>query len=291
MPGSDPFATVFAMNISSQPAQQLRLTNDGGLSLYFIGTGSAFAKTLNQTNAVVVKGDAHVVIDFGTRCSQALHSVGVAVPQLRNFVITHSHADHIGGLEEVMMFGRYIVPGKPNMVITTEYETILWEQSLRGGTASSERAQLGFSDFWNVIRPRQLTNSPRETWEADVEGINVKMPRTKHIPDSADSWEDSFWSCGIIIDDRVLYTSDTRFDPDLLLDFDERYHFEVIFHDCQLFKAGVHASIEELATLPAELKSRMVLMHYGDNWQDFRGVAQEAGFHSWARQGHHYNFD
>ena len=279
------------MKISTRPAQQLELTNDGELSLYFIGTGSAFTKTMNQTNAVVVKGDAHVVIDFGTRCSQALHAVGVAVPQLRNFVITHSHADHIGGLEEVMMFGRYIVPGKPNMVITEAYEKILWEQSLRGGTASSERAHLGFSDFWNVIRPARVADSPRETWEAEVEGINIKMPRTKHIPDSAESWQDSFWSCGVIIEDRVLYTSDTRFDSDLLLDFDSKYQFEVIFHDCQLFTAGVHASIEELSTLPADIKSRMILMHYGDNWQDFLSVAEDAGFHSWARQGHHYSFD
>ncbi len=278
------------MRISSRPARRLRLANEGGLSLFFVGTGSAFTKTLNQTNAVIIKGDTHLVIDFGTRCSQALHQLGVGVPELQNFLVTHSHADHIGGLEEVMLVGRYISPGKPNMVINRDYEDILWEQSLRGGTAASEGIDLGFRDFWNVIRPKRLRDYPRETWEANVDGINVKMPRTKHIPDSADSWKDSFWSCGVIIDDKILYTSDTRFDPDLLMDFDDKFGFEAIFHDCQLFTAGVHASIDELSELPAEIKSRMVLMHYGDNWREFRSIARRAGFHSWARQGHYYHF-
>ena len=38
-----------------KPAR-LDLTNDGELSLFFVGCGSAFAKTLNQTNLLIVKG-------------------------------------------------------------------------------------------------------------------------------------------------------------------------------------------------------------------------------------------
>ncbi len=278
------------MKISEHPAAQLQLTNDGELSVYFVGTGSAFTKTMNQTNAVVVKGDTHLLIDFGTRCSQALYDVGLSIPQLRNFLITHSHADHIGGLEEVMMNGRYINPGRPTMVITDTYREILWSQSLRGGTASSEQRELTFDDFWDVITPIEAPGFPRETWECQVGTLNIKMPRTMHIPDASASWRDSFWSCGVIIDDQVLYTSDTRFDADLLLSFDHLMDFEVIFHDCQLFTAGVHASIHQLARLPDKLKSKMVLMHYGDNWRDFVVMAKEAGFHSWAQQGHHYSF-
>ena len=60
------------MKISRKPSKP-SLTNKGDLSLYFIGCGSAFAKTLNQNNVLVTKGDAHILIDCGTRCSQALH--------------------------------------------------------------------------------------------------------------------------------------------------------------------------------------------------------------------------
>jgi len=272
-------------------AKKLHLTNRGNLSLFFLGTGSAFTKVLNQNNLLIIKGRDHILIDCGTKCSQALHELGIAVADIKNYLITHSHADHVGGLEEAMLFGRYVARKKPNMVVTTEYEKILWEQSLMGGAAHSETgAQLKFKDFWHAIRPSKKRNYPRETLEVNIGSINLKLPRTMHIPDRAKSWEDSFWSCGVIVDDRVLYTSDTRFDPDLILDFDERLNFEYIFHDCQFFNGGVHASLEELSRLPEAIKKKIILMHYGDNWQQFRQQIKEAGFHSFAEQGASYNF-
>lgn len=278
------------MKRSSRPLKQVKTTNSGDLSLYFVGTGSAFAKTLNQNNLLIVKGDDHLLVDCGTRCSQALHAVGLPIMAIQNFLITHSHADHIGGLEEAQLFGRYVAQKKPNMIINKEYQKILWEQSLRGGSEKSEAVGLGFEDLWQVTRPRKLKKYPRETFEANIGGINVKMPRTMHFPDSATSWRQCAWSCAVIIDDRVLFTSDTRFDPDLIQSFDEMFDFEIIFHDCQLFTGGVHASIDELSTLPEKYRQKIVLMHYGDNWESFRTQARKAGFHSWAKEGHTYSF-
>ena len=278
------------MKTSSRPLKRLPLTNKGELSLYFIGCGSAFAKTLNQNNLLITKGSDHLLIDCGTRCSQALFDVGVSMAQIKNYLITHSHADHIGGLEEAMLFGRYVSQQKPTMVITPTYEKILWEQSLRGGAELSEREPLTFKDLWHTIRPKKLKGYPRETFEANVGSINIKMPRTMHFPDSATSWRGCAWSCGAIIDDRVFFTSDTRYDPDLVLDYDDRFNFEVIFHDCQMFTGGVHASLEELSQLPENIRRKTVLMHYGDNWRDFRTRAKAAGFLAWAKEGHRYTF-
>ena len=278
------------MKVSSRKLKHVNLTTSGDLSLYFIGCGSAFAKTLNQNNILISKGDDHLLVDCGTKCSQALFDVGVSIAQIKNYLITHSHADHIGGLEEVQLFYRYVFQQKPTMFITRAYEKILWEQSLRGGSELSEKTPLTYKDLWNTVRPRKLKHYPRETFETQVGNINIKMPRTMHFPDSATSWKQCAWSCGIIIDDRIFFTSDTRFDPDLLFSLDQKFNFEVIFHDCQLFTAGVHASLEELSTLPEKLRKKIILMHYGDNWQDFRAQARKAGFHSWAKEGHLYSF-
>lgn len=272
---------------------KLRLTNDGDLSLFFIGVGSAFSKRHNQNNLLIVKGNDHLLIDCGTKCPQALYDLGLNITDVRNFLITHSHADHIGGLEEICLTNRYGIRKKPKIVINETYQHILWDMSLRGGCAYSEEKAgmvLTFADFWDITRPRWLENFPRETLEAEVGGINVKMFRTKHIPDSSDSWETSFWSCGVIIDDRILFTSDTRFDDDLVISFENMFNFEAIFHDCQFYNGGVHASLEEIKTLPPEIKKKMYLMHYNDNWEEFEQKVADYGFVGLTQQWKHYVF-
>ncbi|MBN1798953.1 MAG: MBL fold metallo-hydrolase [Spirochaetales bacterium] len=273
--------------------KKLELTNKGKLRLFFIGIGSAFSKKHNQTNLLVIKGKDHVLIDFGTKGPQALYDVGVSVTQIRNILITHSHADHIGGLEEIALMGRYVTKQKPNMIITEAYQHILWDMSLRGGIAFNEdnaNNTLSFYDFFNIIRPVYLNNYPRETFGTQVGNIQLKLMRTKHIPDNSDSWESSFWSCGLIIDDRILFTSDTRFDPDLVYDFEQKFRFETIFHDCQFFTGGVHASLEEINSFAPALKKKMYLTHYGDNWEQFEPTVKRYGFAGLARQNMYYEF-
>ncbi len=269
------------------------LSNSGELSLFFVGCGSAFSRSMNQNNLLVVKGEHHLLIDCGTKTPQALHELQIELTGIENFLITHTHADHIGGLEEVMMVNRYLTGNKPNIIINEEFEEILWHQSLRGGSAYSEvhhGKPLGFSDFWNALRPSRAAGFERDIWQTRLGDIDIKMPRTKHFPDNASSWRDSFWSCGVLLDERVLFSADTRFDPELLTELDERYDLDIIFHDCQFFTGGVHASLEELSTLPAGLKSKIVLMHYADNWQQYEVQVREAGFHSFAKQSHSYRF-
>lgn len=273
----------------------VELSNDGELSLFFVGCGSAFSRTMNQNNLLVVKGEHHLLIDCGTKTPQALHELKIALTDLRNFLVTHTHADHIGGLEEVMMVNRYCTETgiKPRMIINEEFEDILWNHSLRGGSAYSQLRDgtpLGFDDYWDILRPIRINGTPREMWQLSLGDLDIKLPRTKHFPDNADSWQDSFWSCGVVLDERVLFTSDTRFDPDLLFELDGEYGLEMIFHDCQFYTGGVHASLEELATLPDEMKQKMVLMHYSDDWMQYAQQVEAAGFHSFARQNHRYTF-
>ena len=89
-----------------------------------------------------------------------------------------------------------------------------------------------------------------------------------HFPEHAASWRHSFWSCGLLVDERVMFTSDTRYDPVLLETFSSIFSIEAIFHDCQFFTGGIHAGIDELTELPESVRSRMCLMHYGDSWDE-----------------------
>ena len=276
--------------VASRP---LTLTNGGSLDLFFLGVGSAFTKRHYQTNLLIVKGDEHLLVDCGTKCTQAFYELGMPVTGIRNFLITHSHADHIGGLEEVALMGKYVTKKKPNMIISETYQHILWDMSLRGGCAYNEEEAgdiLTFGDFWNVLRPQWIENFPRETYRINLGPIDIVTMRTKHIPDTSSDWQSSFWSCGMVIDGRVLFTSDTRFDPELVIQYDQKFNLEAVFHDCQFYNGGVHASLSELKQLPESIRKKTWLTHYGDNWEQFEEEIADAGFAGLAKQHVWYEF-
>lgn len=270
----------------------LELKNSGYLSLFFVGTGSAFSKLHYQTNLLVIKGEDHLLVDCGTVCPTALWNYHSNISSIKNLLITHSHADHVGGLEEAALLGRYVTKIKPNIIITDEYKEVLWEESLKGGCAYGEKREehfLTFDDYFHQIKPIFISQEPRPLYEVQIGSISIKMFRTMHMPDSADSWKDSFYSYGVLIDDRVLFPSDTRFDADLIYWMLEKFPtIEVIFHDCQFYPGGVHASYQELKTLSEDIRSKMFLCHYGDNYQTLK--PEEDGFLGFVEQGCYYHF-
>lgn len=120
------------------------LTNDGHLEIFFIGVGSAFAQNLNQTNFLIIKGDKHIMVDFGMTGPQALkQTAGLDAVEIECILPTHSHADHVDGIECLVLLNRYVgqrFQGKPmlKMIIPEEYQRILWDRTLRGGLEYNE---------------------------------------------------------------------------------------------------------------------------------------------------------
>ncbi len=271
----------------------LELANDGHLEITFIGTGSAFSKKFFQNNALVVCGNNHALIDCGSRTPEALALLGLSVTDIEYYLITHSHADHIGGLEEVMLVNRYVARKKPHLIAGSAYRNMLWNQSLKGGAAYNERhdgRSLGLTDLWHCIDPEPVSGADRDLMSVDLGSLHFDIFRTMHIPDNAESWKTSALSYGVVINKQVAFTSDTRFDPGLIEFFETNYKLEAIFHDCQLFTGGVHASFDELSTLPANVRSRMYLMHYGDMALTQPEKAVLHGFRGFAEQWHTYSF-
>lgn len=271
---------------------------DEDLRLFFLGVGWAFSQLHNQTNLLIVKGKDHLLVDLGTTGSRALKELaGLAVTDIAYVLPTHSHADHIGGLEELALRTRFGGAPRPRMVVTPAYQERLWEESLRGGLAHNKwplppsgsgdpsPGLLAFTDFFEPLRPTPVPGADRETCRIAIGSLQVELFRTRHIPEEASSWESSFWSCGLLIDGRVFYSGDTRFDPQLLGIYGDAEWF---FHDCQFRPGGVHAGYEELKGLPAEVRRRMLLMHYDDDWRGYQ--PRQDGFCGFAEQGVQYLF-
>ncbi|TVQ25048.1 MAG: MBL fold metallo-hydrolase [Spirochaetaceae bacterium] len=281
------------MRTRAQKNRTLALTNTGRLSLFALGCGSAFARTLGQNNYLVVKGDTHLLIDCGTKTPARLRANGVELTDIRNYLVTHSHADHIGGLEEAMLMGRYVARSRPRILIEEAYESVLWNHSLKGGAAPNERHQgqtLNFSDFWDVQRPTPRTDLPRNCAEFVIGTLNVKIFRTNHFPEQARSWDTATYSVGMLFDDTVLFTGDTKFDATLISDFEEHFDIQTIFQDAQFFTGGVHASIYELADLPEHQKTRMHLMHYADSFESKEAEIRKLGFQGFVRENTWYSW-
>jgi ribonuclease BN (tRNA processing enzyme) len=82
----------------------------------------------------------------------------------------------------------------------------------------------------------------------------------------------------LFIDNKVLFTGDTKFDKELLDTYGSKS--ELILHDASFEPNPVHASMQKLRKLPKKLKEKTLLMHYGDNWktqniEGFMGLVKE----------------
>ena len=262
----------------------LELTNDGRLSVLFIGTGSAFSKRYFQTNVLVVKGEDHLLIDCGTLCPYALETkYGLELSKIDNILLTHPHADHIGGVEELALVDRYVKKQKANLVITDEFKELLWNESLKGGLKVNEEGPLTIDDYFDQIKPEQILSEPFEMYEANVGSINVKLFRTRHV--TCSDPEVFQISYGLMIDDRVLYPCDTQFNPQQIDYLIHNFPVKVIFHDCDIsgYSEGVHASYAQLKTLPDEIKAMTYLCHYNGRAEEMN--PQNDGFRKFAKPG------
>lgn len=249
-----------------------------------VGVGEAFAKTLHQTNFLVTPADGEpFLVDFGHTAPRALRRLGFELRRAAHVVLSHLHADHIGGLEELGFTGYFAWGRRPALYVPENVLPFLWEHALKAGMGQRlRRAEGGFFDadldtYFDVhpVRGREVFAL------GSVELTPFPTPHTPGRP----SW-------GFRLHDRatartVLLTCDSRFLRKNL----EQYGADAaaVFHDCQLVSNGahIHATLEELLTLPDPWQERIVLVHYGDDWAAWQGRTGRMRF---GKEGHCYRF-
>jgi ribonuclease BN (tRNA processing enzyme) len=228
------------------------------LQIQMLGTGSAFAKAHYNNNALVYSNGYTLMIDCGYTAPRSLFDLNIPFDRIDAILISHIHADHIGGLEEFAFQLQYVYKKKTKLIVPSAIIHSLWENALKGGLYNAAENMTDLSSYFQVMTVNEGTPVKLH------DGLVVEILRTEHIPGKP--------SYSFIINDHLFYSADAKFSLPLLTYLYRQRKCKYFLHDCQLFSPGtVHASLDELLTLPEEIQEKVLLMHYGDNYREFIG--------------------
>lgn len=218
------------------------------LAVRVVGVGDAFTSRYHNASLLVERGASRVLVDAPPALGRALADLGLGLGDVEHVIITHLHGDHVGGLEQLLFFQRFVTGKKVKLYAIPEVLADLWETRLRGGMEvlmdhTGARRKLTLADYAEVC--------PLEAEETQIGEIAVRWrPTIHHIPTSALRFE----AGGA----KVGYSADTSFDPGLVAWLAEA---EVFFHETN---HGIHTPLASLVALPEETRARMRLIHYPD---------------------------
>lgn len=148
-----------------------------------VGCGNAFSKKNYNQSFLVEEDGRKLLIDCGSQIPNALVDSGISLKDIDDIYVSHGHADHIGGLEEVA-FLRYdwmkrpthYSQGKyaPRLIGNEGFLVELWEHSLKGGLQSMEGFQATLETFFEVVPIKPNTTFDWQGWTVElVQQIHV----------------------------------------------------------------------------------------------------------------------
>jgi len=220
------------------------------MRVYPIGVGTAFGRRFFNTNFVIeFDNDEFLLVDCGITASKSLETIGMSALDVKNLFISHLHADHIGGIEELALKRKLMTGRKINLYINEKLVDPFWE-SVRAGIEHTQLGKLGIDDYFSVHTYRD---------EFVLGGVQFSSQPTHHI-DGMLSFDIGF--------ENVLLTSDTVFSRDYVLN--RAADFEIVVHDCSFNHVQkVHTYYEELIDNRA-LFEHLYIIHYEDDIDRFR---------------------
>ncbi|MBR1689336.1 MAG: MBL fold metallo-hydrolase [Oscillibacter sp.] len=213
-----------------------------------LGVGNGFSDGVYNNNALLECDGQRTLIDCGVTAWESLSRLGLRMESIERIFITHLHFDHAGGLEAAALYSKYFSHKKLQLIVPAPLRKAVWENLLKGGLWNPEGGCTALEDYFDVAAPAEgerfaLCGGAQAVW----------FP-TRHIPGK--------FSCGLLAEGQFAYTSDMQCDLPLaerLLDAGVK----VLFHDCQIGPASVHASYDTLLTYPQAVREKLLLMHHG----------------------------
>jgi len=205
---------------------------------------------LFNTNLIIeFDSSEFLLVDCGITASRSLETIGMSVLDVKNLFISHLHADHIGGIEELVLKSKLIRGRKINLFIQETLVDGLWA-SIRGGIEHTQRGRMKIDDYFNLF-PYQD--------RFVLDGVEFSSHPTHHIKGML-SFDIAFGS--------LLLTGDTVFSRDYVTG--RASNFETVVHDCSLNDfQKVHAHFRDIRE-HRDLFNRLYVIHYEDHIDKFK---------------------
>jgi ribonuclease BN (tRNA processing enzyme) len=229
-----------------------------------LGVGDAFTSLHYTSSLMLGFDDRWLLIDCPHPIRKMLREASITaginppldIDRLDATVITHLHADHCCGIEDLGYFSYFALHRRATMLMHPESSANLWDGLLSAGMnpkygsgspASNNSLLADYFDLIDLDPARPITFGP----------FSIECRRTIHSVPT--------YALRIKVGGRVLGVSaDTAYDPELI---DWLSSADLIVHEVtNLAASNAHTPYEKLATLPASLRDRMRLIHYSDDF-------------------------
>jgi ribonuclease BN (tRNA processing enzyme) len=230
-----------------------------GLRLLTLGVGNAFSALYYSTCLAVEADGQWLLLDCPhpirkmLREASAAACVPVGLEQTHGVVLTHLHADHCSGLEGYIFYLRHAAGRRAQLYAEPTVSANLWQGHLAAGLewsvdepghAPRHRALHDFLDLVPLVELGEVRAGP----------FTISCRRTLHsVPTTAVLVRGGGRCLG--------YSADTAFDPGLI---DWLSAADLVVHETGT--GGLHTPYEKLAVLPADLRARLRLVHYPDDF-------------------------
>lgn len=223
-----------------------------------LGAGGAFAPIVRGNASFLIEhGPRLILIDCGTTVPYVLRDeMGIALQSVTDVIVTHCHADHIGGLEQLLYSCKYMPEsrGKPRVYSTRRVMNEL---------VAALRPGMGWANNGAALSVDEEFFIPMAD-DGEIDGLRLEFCDVDHVGNMP---------AAAVLLGRLMVSGDTLepITPDVFL---PEHQPELIFHEAEFgFATGVHCPAADLhKALTPEDRAKTWLYHCAAN------VAPPEGF-------------
>lgn len=226
------------------------------LSFVPLGVGDAFSALYYSSCLLVEHDGRRLLVDCPHPIRKMLHEAkdnsGADIGDIDGVLLTHLHADHCSGLEGFGYFARFVLGKKARLWAHPSVLERLWDGHLAAGmealmpVGESEPRHMRLDDYFD-IQPLDFERG------VEIGPFCVQSrPTIHHVPTTALRIRAG--------DSELGYSADTSFDPSLIEWLNEA---KLVVHETNY---GIHTPYAKLAELPEDVRKKMRLVHYPDDF-------------------------